>query len=159
MVVLGIDQSFTSTGICVNSDGNFEYKVIATVVNRDDPLEKFKRAMIISETIVDLIAKNNVNIVNIEGLALGRAIGNSNRDLAILQGIIVSDIIRKCNIEPNIIAPTSLKKFATGKGNAKKDILFECLPDEVKEHLMTFPKTKGRFDLCDAYWLSNFKSQ
>jgi Holliday junction resolvasome RuvABC endonuclease subunit len=157
MKILGIDQSFSCTGICLKDGDDHVFSTISTQPNKEDPLEKFKRAMDISETIVNLILDASVAEVNIEGLALGRAIGNSNRDLAILQGIIVSDIMKKCNIEPNIIAPTSLKKFATGKGNSPKDMLFECLPDDVKEYLLTKPKSKGRLDLCDAYWLANFK--
>ena len=154
-VIMGLDQSFTSTGVCINSENGFDFRVIPTVPDKEDPLEKFKRAMFISDAICDMIKEQNVDKVNIEGLALGRAIGNSNRDLAILQGVIVCDILKKFSgLNINIVVPTTLKKFATGKGNAPKDMLFECLPDDIKENLSKIPKSKGRLDLCDAYWLS-----
>jgi len=158
MNTLGIDQSFTSTGIwLVNKNGQYiHHELIKTTQDKADQLTNFKRAKEISKRIQELISDYGINLVNIEGLAFGgAAIGNATRNLAGLQFIIVSDIIESgLDIEINIIAPTSLKKKATGKGNAKKDELLECCPDSVKQVVDPIPKTKGKYDLVDAYFLS-----
>ena len=54
---------------------------------------------------------------------------------------------RKNNIAYNIIAPGTLKKFVTGKGTAKKELML----------LKTYKKWKVEFEdnnLCDAYGLA-----
>jgi len=57
----------------------------------------------------------------------------------------------------SIVPPTTLKKFATGNGNAKKEAMFDALPSETKQVFEEKTlKSKGRFDVTDAYWLSKY---
>lgn len=157
--IMGIDQSFTSTGIVIQGhDGHLTYMTIETK-KTDHPLEKFHRAIDISNQIVKLISDYDVTKVNIEGLAMGNIKGNANRDLASLQGVIVTHILEDTLAEVNVVTPTSLKKFATGKGNAKKEELFMALPPGVITEIEAYPKSRGRFDVTDAYWLCVYEGK
>ena len=84
---------------------------------------------------------------------MGNVKGNSSRDLAILQGMIVCNVLKL--IDDNnvdVVSPTAVKKFATGKGNAKKEEMFEAITDEKDKALVErYKKTKGRYDVSDAY--------
>lgn len=90
-----------------------------------------------------------------EGLSFG-SMTNATRDLAKLQGIIEKEVFDRVGLVCEIVAPTSLKKFATGSGRAKKEEMFEALPEEISILFSEVPKTKGRFDLTDAYFLARF---
>lgn len=155
MNILGIDQSYTSTGIYFNRGKEVSHQTITTVVDKDDPLEKFRRAEEICDAISTIIDENEIKHVGIEGISMGNVRGNSNRDLAGLQYAIVGMILRRYNDEVSvaIYPPTQVKKHATGKGNCKKEDMFEALPLGVYEHLSGYLKTRGRYDVTDAYWV------
>ena len=65
----------------------------------------------------------------------------------------------KNNIDINVVAPTAVKKYATGKGNAKKLMMYQSfiettnmdfkisLDDEVKSPYS---------DVVDSYWICRF---
>lgn len=107
---------------------------------------------------------DNQNIVDIciENIGFGST-GDATRGLAGLQFLIIDEFIRDNEDwgNPNreqpsvdLAPPTTIKKFATGNGRADKEDLFNALPDEVKEIFGQIPKTKGRYDLTDAYFIS-----
>lgn len=158
MVVLGIDQSLRSTGLCIADGKSIEFEVISSKANKEDVFEKFKTSKHIADRIIKICETHQIEKIHIEGLAFGGNANNSNRDLAGLQYVIVTRILDRYPDMPiKIITPTSLKKFATGKGNSKKDLVFEALPEDIMERLLEYPKTRGRFDLADAYWLAVFE--
>jgi len=154
MMSLGIDQSFSCTGlVVVDENGAIEcWETFKAEGKNETTLHTVKRADKIAEVILQLCTKYDISVVGIEGLSFG-SVTNATRDLAMLQAIIV-DRLLKAGYNPHVIAPTSLKKYATGKGNSKKEALFDCLPSDVSEIFGSVPKTKGRYDLTDAYWLA-----
>lgn len=136
-----------------------DFGIIKTVKS-DDALAVFDRSRFITAGIVAIIKKHNITKVHLEGLAFG-ATGNVGRDLGILQGILVSGIL-DAGVSPEniqIIAPTALKKFATGNGRSDKNEMFEKLPDWIKPDIETYKKTKGRSDVTDAFYLSMFGNE
>jgi len=158
--IIGIDQSFTKTGIWIldqNKDTVF-YGTISTAKSDGSVLEKVKRAVIISEDIIELCKRFDVSSIVIEGLGFGLSNSNATRDLGGLQFIIIENLVKNGFSDIEIVAPTSLKKIATGSGKAKKNELFDALPDHIKEILVDIPKSKGRSDLTDAYWLAYSKN-
>lgn len=158
MIVLGIDQSLRATGLCIADGKSIEFEVISSKANKEDVFEKFKTSKHIADRIIKICETHQIEKIHIEGLAFGGNANNSNRDLAGLQYVIVTHILDHYPDMPiKIITPTSVKKYATGKGNSPKDELFNCLPEHIKDILMGYPKTKGRLDLCDAYWIANFE--
>jgi len=77
----------------------------------------------------------------------GPALGATSRadDLGQVRGVILLTLYRH-GIPSLIVAPTSLKKFATGHGQAKKDKMIQTAVAELKRELND--------DEADAYWLS-----
>lgn len=149
MKVLGIDQSFTSTGWCILEDDTV---VKHGIITSDKNKTIFERSIDVAEEISSLIKKEEIDYVALEGLPF-MSRSNVTRDLAGLQFIIVECLI-KLNKSYLIIPPTSLKKFATNSGKASKEDMFEALPKEIKNKFGKTPKTKGRFDITDSYWLA-----
>lgn len=185
MSCLGIDQSMRSTGVCVVSESGdmLDYRIIDIdekkneqhswietefQEHQNDTFKKVDLCHCVSEELylyIENLYYEGIDIsqINIEGLAFGIG-GNVTRDLGALQFMIINKLRDSFtfhsyhNFDDGIIisAPTSVKKFATGSGSSKKNILFDALPEDVKEKFMKFPKTKGRFDLTDAYWLARY---
>ena len=152
-VTVGVDQSFTLTGLYLNSnDGKIVWEKIKTDANSDDPLDKFRRATLIADGLIAFITSNKATRVVIEGLAMGNIKGNSNRDLAGLQAVLITRILSEFgdSVEVVIASPTTIKKLATGKGNAKKPEMVEALPTEVHESFVAgnLRKTTGLYDLA-----------
>jgi Holliday junction resolvasome RuvABC endonuclease subunit len=155
---MGIDQSFTSTGIWISDEnGNhIHHELITTKKDKDDPLTNFKRASFIADQILSIVDDFGIEYVIIEALAYG-SMGDATRNLAGLQYLIITGLINRGGISIDIVAPTSLKKQATTKGNAKKEEMYECCPQHVKDFVDPIPKSKGKYDLVDAYFLSIYK--
>lgn len=156
--VLGIDQSYTSTGLTV-MDHRKDVAWMGTVTTKketDDKQEIFHRARYIVQEISNIIDLHKIEFVAIEQLAYGSA-GDATRNLAGLQFMIINMLI-DIDIPFLIVPPTSLKKYATGKGNCDKTMMVDSLPSlpvDIKGEVMKYPKSKGRSDLADAYWLAS----
>ena len=152
MIVLGIDQSYTSTGYCVFNEDKTLITFGKINTSKDDG-NSFVRARIIVDKLKEIADNNKVDKVCIEGLAFGGA-GNATRDLAGLQFLIV-DSFRPTVVE--VIAPTAVKKLAIGKHKGKivKDDLFKALPELTQKSFLDFglKKTKGLYDVTDSYWI------
>ncbi|MGY2463238.1 hypothetical protein [Vreelandella sulfidaeris] len=58
------------------------------------------------------------------------------------------------SIDVAVIAPTALKKAATTSGRADKQMMLDAVPADDREQLSKIGKTKGRYDLADAYHLA-----
>lgn len=150
--VMGIDQSFTSTGIVILEN---DVIIFHTRLISDSSKDIFDRAFELSRMIADIALTWEVDKVNIEGLGFA-ARGDQTRNLAGLQFSIIKSLREATSVEIDIVAPTSLKKFATGKGNADKVMMFESLPAPAKAIIEEFKKTKGRYDMADAFWLASY---
>lgn len=162
-VILGIDQSLTSTGVCVTQALNDEeYDIMYTGALSTVPTgaegyaDVIARANDIADRLENIVDLYGVNEISIEGLSFG-SVGDATRNLAILFGIICS----RLNItEPYTVAPTSLKKFATGNGRAgKKEMLDSIINKDYKLHTELCKMTikAGKYDIADAYWLAMHK--
>ena len=154
MRVLGIDQSFTSTGISVFDDG----KLIHTnLVQSDKTDNNFDRSMAVAYGISDLVIKYSPDIIALEGIPF-MSRSNVTRDLAGLQYVIVAvltgyDHMYKVGENLFIIPPTRVKKIATGTGKATKEQMFEALPSVDRNKIGKYLKSKGRYDVSDSYWI------
>lgn len=151
MKILGIDQSYTSCGFVVIEDGKLIYgeKFMSTKA-----LDKFQRAWQVAKRAVELADEHEVDAVGIEGLAFGGR-GNATRDLAGLQWAVVINLQVLNGYTTQIVGIGTAKKLACGKGNAGKEILVACLPQDVRKYFddLGVKKTTGLSDLSDAYWI------
>lgn len=131
MLIIGIDPSLTSTGIVVLR-GN---KVELAVTTKNKPaLGTIERVRLIYERIVDI--QENLSdgekwqapdLIVIEGFSYGSK-GRSVFDIAYLGWRIREDLERlkeQDNIPWLEVPPSQLKKFATGQGNANKEIILQ----------------------------------
>ncbi len=151
MRVLGLDQSFTSTGIIVFDNSKM---IHAECVKTTTETDKFFRAYSIAEHIFKLCEEYDIKYIMMEGLSFG-ARGDATRDLGGLQYTIIIRCSVQGKIPVTIIAPTSLKKYATGSGRAKKEQVINALPESVHNKFLElgYKKTTGLQDLADAYFL------
>lgn len=150
MTTIGIDQSFTCTAMYV-VDG--ECNPIITIPS-DKADDIFTRARHIADNVVQFANEYKPEEIRIEGLAYGST-GSATRDLAGLQMLIICEL-RKAGFTPTIIPPNTLKKFATTKGNASKVEMHDALPQPIKDRIAGYKKTKGLYDVVDAYWLAHY---
>jgi len=162
--ILGIDQSYTSTGCVILEDNNFIY---AQKISSDDGLDKPDRAWQIAHDILFLAHRCNVQYIALEGLAFGMR-GNATRDLAGLQFIIISVLRHEGKYDNiQIVSPLTAKKLATGNGKADKNLMISYLPKNIVDEFkkLGVKKSTGLKDLADAYWIArvasdpNFKTQ
>jgi Holliday junction resolvasome RuvABC endonuclease subunit len=156
VIILGIDQSYTSCGIVVrNTEIAAPIHVQIATSEKSDNI--FTRALAISDAIQTTIAEYPADVIVLEDLAFG-SIGNATRQLAGLQYVIITNIKRSYpKIPIHIVPPTTLKKFATGSGKSKKPQMYESLPDDIKALFTTLGiKKKNIGDVTDAYWLSQY---
>lgn len=152
MRILSIDQSYTSSGIVMFDDGE-----VTHIENFKTSKEEniFKRAQLVAERIRQLAHTFEPHIIAIEGLAFGMR-GNATRDLAGLQFVIIVELQIRHGYDVEIIAPLSVKKFATGNGRAKKEELMSATPTNILDRFkdeLGVKKTTGLLDMVDAYWI------
>lgn len=136
-IYAGIDPSLRSTGIAIIGP---ETTMISTI--KPKKLRGVERLQYIRNTLNTQII--GCNSACIEGPALYAV--NRADDIGQLRGVILV-ALADAGIPVQIIPPTSLKKFATGYGNA------------TKEQMIIAAKTKSKVEIlgddeADAYWLA-----
>lgn len=143
MISLGIDLSLSSTGCIKMEDGKIiDKQLILSKPSGKLPFEELLRLI----KIRDSIDINNISIAVIEGVAYGI---RRTTSLSQLSGLnyMVRDYLRMKNIPFIIVAPTTLKKFITGKGNCAKDVM---LLETYKRYKISFSND----NLADAFGLA-----
>lgn len=153
-ITLGIDQSYTSCGLCVVNEHGAVLAFDRYKTNADS--DTYARALEAALHICEFIAKHAPDRVQLEGLAFGIR-GNATRDLAGLLFTIVNVIkLRHPAIKCTIVAPTSVKKRATGSGKSKKKEMIAALPQDVLQKFKeaNYKTTTGLADLADSYWIA-----
>ncbi len=126
MISVGLDLSLTHTGVAVLKDEQLVYSaVIKSKPSGPRPSDELVRIATLCARIAESISDNvdeSPDIVVIEGLAF---MARNTTALVQLAGMnyIIRLILESANIPFAIVAPTSLKKFITGKGVGDKNII------------------------------------
>lgn len=152
---MGVDQSLNGTAVCIIDGGNL---IDFCVIRSDKTKTVFERTLSVALRISELYASHTPDIIQIEGLAFAMR-GDATRDLAGLLFTVINVLaLQHPEAKHMLIPPTSLKKFATGSGKAKKEDMIASLPVDVKQRFMDakYKKTTGLADLADAYWLAHY---
>ncbi len=152
MKLLGIDQSYNSSGIIVIENDHIHH---SECFKSNKSFNRFGQAHEITMRIVSVIEQYKPDIIAIEGLAFGMR-GNVTRDLGGLQFVIIAHIQEVLKRNVVIIAPLTVKKFATGNGRAKKNEVIESLPKYALDNFLQLgvKKTTGLADIADAFWIA-----
>lgn len=168
---VGIDPSINSTGVCIikgeeisfyNIKPNLTRKELELIlpenfffaiyskIESHDEMKKTINFMRIADRVEEIIARggDEAHIV-IEGIAFGSS-SNSVCDLAGLNHIIRSRLV---NYDTEVVPPAQIKKFATGKGNANKDLMVEKFKEEYGHGLDMLIKID---DMADAFWMAKY---
>jgi crossover junction endodeoxyribonuclease RuvC len=151
ITTFGLDLSLTATGVVCLIDGKLSDSIIFTSKKTDKlPVNELKRIDSLAKNIVSYVkdrATNENCIIAIEGLALYARNTTALVQLAGLNYFVRKGIMFEVLCPFVIVTPTSLKKYVTGKGNAKKNSMF----------LEVYKRWGESFDddnLADAYGLA-----
>ncbi len=143
--VMGIDLSLVETGIVCLEDGKILFQNTVKSKPKEGQLEIERIRAIALEVNMNGIGKFKPDLVVIEGLSYGSKNTTSLCQLAKLNFCI--EIY--CYIEKyryRMVPPTTLKKFITGKGNSKKEVMLMKI---LKRYGLEFENN----NLADAYAL------
>jgi crossover junction endodeoxyribonuclease RuvC len=139
-LVMGLDLSLTSTGIAAFIGGEFasSHKIKAAAKERGLP-----RLRIIRDAIIRDV--RTADLIVVEGPSYGSR-GQGQHERAGLWWIVY-DALEALKIPTAVAPPTTIKKYATGKGNSEKDRV-------VGEAYKRFSKFGGNNDEADALWMA-----
>jgi Holliday junction resolvasome RuvABC endonuclease subunit len=156
MITIGIDQSISSSGVVVMDDGVMIHHELVRLPPVKGFREKVVKMQSIADALVSIAREYKADEVYIEELAYA-ATGDAAKDLAGLFAIILRTFLFDLpEVSVNLVNPKWLKKIATKNGNAKKEMMFDALPEHIQGIFGEYPKTKGRFDLTDAYFIAYY---
>jgi Holliday junction resolvasome RuvABC endonuclease subunit len=184
--IVGIDYSLNSPAICIAGDnfdfdkcsfhfltrkkkyvGKFDKNIFGyEYKDFNTPIERFTN---ISIWALDVIHKNKSNTakVFIEGYSFGSK-GQAVFQIAENCGILKYRLQMSPTILYDTIVPSVVKKYASGKGNADKQLMYDSFKEHTKKDLMKIfdmqtlnnPVT----DIVDSYYIAkvgyeNIKSE
>ena len=149
MLYIGVDPSYSSTGLIILNPAAEIQAQETYKVNKKGTNTEYRLALI-KEKLIDPIVQLNVDgeiKVCMEGPSY------SSRGSHVLQMGALNYFIRYWfyihKVDYTVRTPNELKKFVTGKGNCKKDLIL----------LKVFQKWGEEFscdDLADAYGLARY---
>jgi len=101
-------------------------------------------------------------VVFLEGYSFGSRLGMLF-NIAELTGLLKHKLY-KAKIDFTLVPPTTVKKFATGKGNARKEVMYEAFYKEtqfdlLKELNIKVAGTNPESDIVDSYFLAKYGYQ
>lgn len=147
MNILGIDQSLTSTGLIVLNDKvEIVHQELVETKVKDFDLE-IERLIHIKNKVWVIAKQFNIEKAYMEGFSF-KSKGHSLFQLGGI-GYLIRELFYDKKIPLFIVEPTKLKKFVTGKGQCKKELIL----------LKVFKKWGIEFDsndLADAYSLARY---
>ena len=142
---VGIDLSLRGTGMLLLNEKYeiIEQELISTNAKQDTE----ERILEIADKLSFIKNIKNLKTLSIEGLAFG-ARGQRMLELAALH-YYIRIMFYDEKIPFKVIPPTVIKKYLTGKGNSKKDLML----------MKAYKKWGVEFEddnLCDAYCLARY---
>lgn len=152
MKIMGIDLSLRATGIVARDPYDDLHrtiilqKLIKSSPTPDQPM--IDRLCEIRDRVISLIVSVKPDRIVIEGLSYGSKNTSSLCDLAKLN-FAIEVYCKLIGIPYEMVPPSTLKKFVTGKGNCKKDLML----------MKVFKRWGVEFEddnLCDAFALCKY---
>ena len=165
--IIGIDYSLTSPAVCINNGALMFFYLtnkkkwigqqsedIIGYEHKEwtDPIQRFKN---ISDFVIDIIFQTYNPKIFIEGYSFGSK-GQGLFQIAENCGILKYRLLQK-GYSYTTGVPSVVKKGATGKGNADKDMMYEAFVKETKIDLKKLFDTEkvGNpiSDIVDSYFI------
>lgn len=142
---LGLDVALANNGICLLDEGS--NIILSKVIETKSIKNTEERIIYITNMICEIIDKYDIGFITLEGLSYSSN-GKSFAQICGMHFYLRCALYEKYNnIKLKIIEPTKLKKFITGKGQCKKDLIL----------LYTYKNFGVEFDdnnLADAFGLA-----
>lgn len=139
-VIMGLDASLTSTGVCYRAGAE---ELVLTLKTKDKgPL----RLRFLRNAVRQLVQEQGVTLVIYEGYSM-RSKGKVF-NIGELGGVLQVELWEQ-GVDVLVVPPTTLKQAATGKGNADKPAMLAAAQE-------TFGVTITQDDEVDAFWLMMF---
>jgi len=173
MRIIGVDYSLSSPCVCVFDGEEFRYDLCKFYYLTNNKKYDIDISNMYGDLHLDYTS-NEQRYYNIANWALfkvqegdvvymeGYSMGSTGMVFNIAEnaGLLKHYLFMKGN-EYHVVAPTVIKKFATGKGNANKERLQECFIEEtgvdVKKMLdMTEKQWNPSSDVIDAYYIAKY---
>ena len=189
---IGIDYSLSSPGVCVNtSEGEFKYedctfyfltntKKYDTTFRENIAFGKSAVEFIgsphqlytseperynqISDWVIDIINSyvfwQEQPIIQIEDYSYG----STGRVFHIAEnlGLLKYKLKMECGWDYTLLPPSVIKKFATDKGNANKELMLEAFEKDTGVNLELLFDTKSKSpitDVADAYFVCKYQEK
>jgi len=176
MIICGIDYSLSSPAICVHEGDewhydncNFYYFFKSKTEKDRIELDQFhgtrypelwssdsERYHKISQWAIKIVKSYVINKAFIEGYSFG-SVGRVFQ-IAENTGVLKYRIAHQQQIPMEVFAPTEIKKFATGKGNANKDKMYESFIFDTGVDILAqcdiITKSNAVNDIVDAYYIA-----
>lgn len=187
---IGIDYSLSSPGVCVNtSEGEFKYEdcTFYFLTNTKKYDSTFKDGDIkyvgtghklytseperynnIADWVIDIIkaqySPHRVSkkhpIIQIENYSYG----STGRVFHIAEnlGLLKYKLKMECGWDYTLLPPSVIKKFATDKGNANKDLMLDAFHKDTGANLELLFDTKSKSpitDVADAYFICKYEEK
>jgi len=168
--IIGIDYSLTSPAVCINDNGELMFyyltnkkKWIGQMAKNiigyehkeyDTPIKRFSQ---ISDWVFDILKDtfHKQQEVFIEGYSFGSK-GQGIFQIAENCGILKYRL-QELGVDYDTVVPSVVKKGATGKGNADKDMMYEAFVKETNIDLKKIFDTEkvGNpiSDIADSYFI------
>lgn len=140
MQVIGLDLSLSATGVA-RADGR-----LATIRPRSE--KGYARHWSIAASVLDVVLEDRADVAVIEGYGYARP--HTLAALAELGGVVRTTLHRH-RVPFVVIAPSALKRFAVGRGNATKEEMLEAA--SVLTATLDPERQPSSHDEADAYWL------
>jgi len=141
---VGLDLSLNGTAIVIIDDKG---KILSQNRFKTKPTDLIEdRLFFIASQVLSVLGTTCIERLYIEGLSYSSS-GQSTMELAGLHYVVRCFISQKYGVNYKLIAPPSLKKFVSGVGNCKKNLML----------LYAFKKFGEEFNddnICDAYCLA-----
>lgn len=174
MVIAGIDYSLTSPSVCIHSGVEWDHtkcdfyylsnkkgNIIETNQFHGSEYKDFNsdshRYDNLSNWVLEILRKHGVQKCYIEGYSYGSV----GRVFQIGENTgVLKHALWKESFSWDVFAPTSIKKFATGKGNANKQMMYDSFVEETKIDIRFLLNIKSEnnwnpiSDIIDAYWIA-----
>jgi Holliday junction resolvasome RuvABC endonuclease subunit len=170
MRVVGIDYSLSSPCVCIGDPNDFRFETckfyyLTDLKKLDVDIDNIRgdlhldysceeqRYGNITTWVMSLLKEGDV--IYMEGYSMA----STGRVFSIAENAgLLKHFLWKCKYEYNIIPPTVIKKFATGKGNANKQALQDCFETETKYYIksklgLTEKQWNPSSDIIDSYYI------
>ena len=170
--IVGVDYSLTSPAVCINNDNEYMFyyltnkkKYIGQMAKNiigyehqeyDTPIKRFSQ---ISDWAINTFNRFSYVLTNLKVYIEGYSFGSKGQ--AVFQIAencgILKYRLQQLNINYDTVVPSVVKKGATGKGNADKDMMYESFVKETNIDLKKIFDTdkvgNPVSDIADSYYI------